>query len=81
MFYVGSGQEDKMSIMSNTAGSKMFEDFVSGMAWEVSYIKGKKFRTKYFRTFSKLFRTFPEKFRTNTTNHVFSYVYCFKKIP
>ena len=24
-----------MSIMSNTAGSKMFEDFVSGMAWEV----------------------------------------------
>eukprot|EP00795_Rhopilema_esculentum_P002762 gene2762-982_t len=35
VFYVGSGQEDKMSIMSNTAGSKMFEDFVSGMAWEV----------------------------------------------
>ena len=54
MFYVGSGQEDKMSIMSNTAGSKMFEDFVSGMAWEVSYIKGKKFRTKYFRAFFKV---------------------------
>ena len=38
MFYVGPGQEDKMSIMSNTAGSKMFEDFVSGMTWEVSVL-------------------------------------------
>jgi len=35
IFYIGPGQEDKMSIMSNTAGSKMFEEFVSGMAWEV----------------------------------------------
>lgn len=38
VFYVGPGQEDKMSIMSNTAGSKLFEDFVSGMTWEVSVL-------------------------------------------
>ena len=29
------GQEDKTSIMSNTSGSKKYEDFVAGLAWEV----------------------------------------------
>ena len=36
MFFVASGQEDKTSIMSNTSGSKEYEDFVAGLAWEVS---------------------------------------------
>ncbi|XP_047466441.1 ral GTPase-activating protein subunit alpha-2 isoform X3 [Mugil cephalus] len=35
VFYIGEGQEDKCSILSNSAGSKAYEDFVSGMGWEV----------------------------------------------
>ncbi|CAB4015948.1 ral GTPase-activating subunit alpha-1-like [Paramuricea clavata] len=35
VFYVAPGQEDKTSIMSNTSGSKEYEDFVAGLAWEV----------------------------------------------
>uniref|UniRef100_A0A3Q3ANK1 Ral GTPase activating protein catalytic subunit alpha 2 n=1 Tax=Kryptolebias marmoratus TaxID=37003 RepID=A0A3Q3ANK1_KRYMA len=35
VFYIGEGQEDKCSILSNTAGSQAFEDFVSGLGWEV----------------------------------------------
>lgn len=38
VFYIGEGQEDKCSILSNTAGSQAFEDFVSGMGWEVQII-------------------------------------------
>ena len=35
MFYIGEGQEDKHSILSNTAGSREYEDFVAGLGWEV----------------------------------------------
>lgn len=33
--YVAEGQEDKMSVLSNSAGSKAYENFVSGIGWEV----------------------------------------------
>lgn len=36
MIYIAPGQEDKLSILSNTAGSRDFESFVSGLGWEVS---------------------------------------------
>ncbi|XP_033860055.3 ral GTPase-activating protein subunit alpha-2-like isoform X3 [Acipenser ruthenus] len=35
VFYIGDGQEDKCSILSNTGGSQAYEDFVSGLGWEV----------------------------------------------
>ncbi|XP_039904901.1 ral GTPase-activating protein subunit alpha-2 isoform X2 [Simochromis diagramma] len=35
VFYIGEGQEDKCSILSNSAGSQDYEDFVSGLGWEV----------------------------------------------
>lgn len=35
VIFVGHGQEDKSSILSNTAGSQTYEDFISGLAWEV----------------------------------------------
>ncbi|XP_028298372.1 ral GTPase-activating protein subunit alpha-1 isoform X10 [Gouania willdenowi] len=35
VFYVAEGQEDKHSILTNTAGSHAYEDFVSGLGWEV----------------------------------------------
>ncbi|KAJ0008846.1 hypothetical protein NQD34_016261 [Periophthalmus magnuspinnatus] len=35
VFYIGEGQEDKCSILSNCAGSQDYEDFVSGLGWEV----------------------------------------------
>ncbi|XP_039992450.1 ral GTPase-activating protein subunit alpha-2 isoform X1 [Xiphias gladius] len=35
LFYIGEGQEDKCSILSNSAGSQAYEDFVSGLGWEV----------------------------------------------
>ncbi|KAM8737324.1 ral GTPase-activating protein subunit alpha-2 isoform 5-T5 [Acanthopagrus schlegelii] len=35
VFYIGEGQEDKCSILSNNAGSQAYEDFVSGLGWEV----------------------------------------------
>lgn len=35
VFYVAPGQEDKTSMMSNSSGSKEYEDFVAGLAWEV----------------------------------------------
>lgn len=36
VFYVAEGQEDKHSILSNTAGSQAYEDFISGLGWEVN---------------------------------------------
>ncbi|XP_069494533.1 ral GTPase-activating protein subunit alpha-1 isoform X2 [Ambystoma mexicanum] len=36
VFYAGAGQEDKLSILSNTAGSQAYEDFVAGLGWEVN---------------------------------------------
>ena len=38
VFYIANGQEDKMSILSNTGGSKDYEGFVSGLGWEVSQL-------------------------------------------
>ncbi|XP_078031113.1 ral GTPase-activating protein subunit alpha-2 isoform X6 [Epinephelus lanceolatus] len=35
VFYIGEGQEDKCSILSNSTGSQAYEDFVSGLGWEV----------------------------------------------
>lgn len=35
MIYVAEGQEDKNSILNNTGGSKAYEDFISGLGWEV----------------------------------------------
>ncbi|XP_057714627.1 ral GTPase-activating protein subunit alpha-2 isoform X3 [Corythoichthys intestinalis] len=35
VFYIGEGQEDKCSILSNSSGSQPYEDFVSGLGWEV----------------------------------------------
>lgn len=35
VIYVAYGQEDKSSILSNTAGSQAYEEFISGLAWEV----------------------------------------------
>ncbi|KAI5102367.1 ral GTPase-activating protein subunit alpha-2 isoform X1 [Silurus meridionalis] len=35
VFYIAEGQEDKGSILSNSEGSQAYEDFVSGLGWEV----------------------------------------------
>ena len=35
VIYVAEGQEDKISILSNTSGSELFEEFVAGLGWEV----------------------------------------------
>jgi len=35
VIYVCEGQEDKKSILSNANGSQAYEDFISGLAWEV----------------------------------------------
>ncbi|XP_075059932.1 ral GTPase-activating protein subunit alpha-2 isoform X2 [Mixophyes fleayi] len=35
VFYIAEGQEDKCSILSNSGGSKVYEDFVAGLGWEV----------------------------------------------
>ena len=35
VFYVAEGQEDKHSILTNTSGSQAYEEFVSGLGWEV----------------------------------------------
>lgn len=36
VFYVAHGQEDKNSILLNSAGSRAFDDFVAGLGWEVN---------------------------------------------
>lgn len=38
IIYVAEGQEDKVSIISNTGGSQAYEDFISALAWEVLII-------------------------------------------
>ena len=35
LLYVAQGEEDKASIMYNSAGSEEYERFVAGLAWEV----------------------------------------------
>lgn len=42
VIYVGAGQEDKNSILTNSGGSQAFEDFVAGLAWEVSPLANKQ---------------------------------------
>ena len=44
VIYVKEGQEDKHSILSNQCGSKEFEQFVSGLGWEVDLSKHLGFR-------------------------------------
>lgn len=44
VFYVANGQEDKNSILTNSSGSKAFEDFVSGLGWEVNLASHLGFR-------------------------------------
>ena len=38
MIYVAEGQEGKNPILSNPGGSKAFEDFGTGVGWEVSFL-------------------------------------------
>ncbi|XP_030854676.1 ral GTPase-activating protein subunit alpha-1 isoform X3 [Strongylocentrotus purpuratus] len=35
VLYVAEGQEDKQSVLSNSGGSKAYENFISGLGWEV----------------------------------------------
>ncbi|XP_040580670.1 ral GTPase-activating protein subunit alpha-1 [Lepeophtheirus salmonis] len=35
IIYVAAGQEDKHSILDNSSGSQAYEEFISGLAWEV----------------------------------------------
>ncbi|XP_055494963.1 ral GTPase-activating protein subunit alpha-2 isoform X4 [Leucoraja erinacea] len=35
VFYIMEGQEDKCSILTNTGGSQAYENFVSGLGWEI----------------------------------------------
>lgn len=44
VLYVAPGQEDKHSILSNSAGSRAFEDFVAGLGWEVMLDRHAGFR-------------------------------------
>ena len=45
---MAEGQEDRQSILSNASGSAEYEEFVSGLAWEVR-------RVLYLRHSSFLF--------------------------
>ncbi|CAH8494814.1 unnamed protein product [Heterobilharzia americana] len=44
IFYVGAGQEDKQSILSNQTASLEFENFVAGLGWEIDLLNHKGFR-------------------------------------
>lgn len=44
IFYVGAGQEDKQSILSNQTASLEFENFVAGLGWEIDLLTHKGFR-------------------------------------
>ncbi|KAA3681032.1 uncharacterized protein DEA37_0007041 [Paragonimus westermani] len=44
VFYVGSGQEDKQSILANQTASLEFENFVAGLGWEVDLLTHRGFR-------------------------------------
>lgn len=44
VIYVANGQEDKNSILMNSTGSRAFEDFVSGLGWEVNLASHLGFR-------------------------------------
>ncbi|XP_065562907.1 ral GTPase-activating protein subunit alpha-1-like [Artemia franciscana] len=43
VIYVAQGQEDKVSILSNGAGSSEFEDFVARLGWEIELESHKGF--------------------------------------
>lgn len=36
VIYVADGQEDKNSVLMNSGGGQAYEEFVAGLAWEVS---------------------------------------------
>ena len=38
VLYVAPGQEDKLSVLRNSSGSRDFEEFVAGLGWEVSHV-------------------------------------------
>ncbi|XP_067682813.1 ral GTPase-activating protein subunit alpha-1-like isoform X5 [Haliotis asinina] len=44
VIYVAEGQEDKISILSNSSASKAFEEFVAGLGWEVDLETHQGFR-------------------------------------
>uniref|UniRef100_H2Z703 Rap-GAP domain-containing protein n=1 Tax=Ciona savignyi TaxID=51511 RepID=H2Z703_CIOSA len=46
VLYIAPGQEDKLSVLSNTGGSKEYEDFVAGLGWEVDLRSHCGFRGK-----------------------------------
>ena len=48
VIYVGEGQEDKQSILSNSCGSSAFEEFVAGLGWEVE-LESHTGKTKFTR--------------------------------
>ncbi|KER29308.1 hypothetical protein T265_04053 [Opisthorchis viverrini] len=44
VFYVGAGQEDKQSILSNQTASLEFENFLAGLGWEIDLLTHRGFR-------------------------------------
>ncbi|GAA52575.1 Ral GTPase-activating protein subunit alpha-2 [Clonorchis sinensis] len=44
VFYVGAGQEDKQSILSNQMASLEFENFLAGLGWEIDLLTHRGFR-------------------------------------
>ncbi|TGZ65373.1 hypothetical protein CRM22_005912 [Opisthorchis felineus] len=44
VFYVGAGQEDKQSILSNQTASLEFENFLAGLGWEINLLTHRGFR-------------------------------------
>ena len=37
LIYIAEGQDEKISILSNERGSQDYEDFLSMLAWSVSF--------------------------------------------
>ena len=48
VFYVAEGQEDRQSILMNQGGSRLYENFVAGLGWEVRYYS---ISSKYYNLF------------------------------
>ncbi|XP_076803617.1 ral GTPase-activating protein subunit alpha-1-like isoform X2 [Clavelina lepadiformis] len=46
VLYIAEGQEEKLPVLSNTGGSKEYEDFVAGLGWEVDLSTHSGFRGK-----------------------------------
>jgi len=76
VFYVAEGQEDKHSILTNTAGSQAYEEFVSGLGWEVSTANGS---TDSFERFCAVLCLLSEGILTTpapTTSFILIYLLC-----